>query len=87
MEFLHESQIIHGDLAARNILMGQENIKIADFGNACFKPLKKDWGWAAPEQLREGLFTYKSDVWSFGVVAWEMSTFGKFIKTYFTFYL
>ncbi|KAI1305833.1 Tyrosine-protein kinase Src42A [Halotydeus destructor] len=88
MAYLESHNYIHRDLAARNILVGQANqVKIADFGLARFTteneiyearegtrfPIK----WTSPEALRTGQFTTKSDVWSFGIVLYEIITKGQ----------
>ena len=76
--------IVHCDLAARNCLVADPPIiKIGDFGmahevyadyykkgNPGMMPVR----WMAPETLRDGKFSSASDVWSFGVVLWEMVT-------------
>jgi serine/threonine protein kinase len=76
--------IVHCDLAARNCLVTDPPvIKIGDFGmahevyadyykkgNPGMMPVR----WMAPETLRDGKFSSASDVWSFGVVLWEMVT-------------
>ncbi len=87
MIYLSREGIIHRDLAARNILVATEEcVKISDFGLAR-QPQGKDYytmsshtnipvKWMAVESLTHGIFHKPSDVWSFGVVLWEMFTFG-----------
>ncbi|KAJ8673410.1 hypothetical protein QAD02_004672 [Eretmocerus hayati] len=88
MEYLSEKKILHGDLAARNILLAKDKIvKICDFGLA--KTMykydnyqKKSDGpvplrWMAIESIRNGVFSSQSDIWSFGIVIWEIFTVGE----------
>ncbi|XP_062909163.1 tyrosine-protein kinase ITK/TSK-like [Mobula hypostoma] len=87
MEYLEHNQFIHRDLAARNCLVGDSLIiKVSDFGMTRFVlddqytsssgskfPVK----WSAPEVFRYSKFSSKSDIWSFGVLMWEVFTEGK----------
>lgn len=87
MSYLEENNLVHRDLAARNVLIGQCNIaKVADFGlaaqvkpgamitqNLNLAPIR----WMAPESIRHGQYSIKSDVFSFGVVLFEIYTFGE----------
>ncbi|OAF66478.1 hypothetical protein A3Q56_05795 [Intoshia linei] len=85
MVYLGHKKFVHRDLAARNCLVNYDNIaKIGDFGltrdiyesdyyrkdGKSILPVR----WMSPESLRDGIFTCSSDVWSFGILTWELVT-------------
>lgn len=87
MAYLEKACVIHRDLAARNCLVGENQvIKVSDFGMTRFVlddqytsstgtkfPVK----WASPEVFSFSRYSSKSDVWSFGVLMWEVFSEGK----------
>ncbi|NWR38695.1 INSR protein, partial [Tachuris rubrigastra] len=85
MAYLNAKKFVHRDLAARNCMVAEDfTVKIGDFGmtrdiyetdyyrkgGKGLLPVR----WMAPESLKDGVFTTYSDVWSFGVVLWEISS-------------
>ena len=87
--YLASKRYIHMDIAARNCLMGENTVcKLADFGLTqqldegkdtyrLRKTAKLPVRWIAIEALKTGIFDEKSDVWAFGVLIWEVLSYGK----------
>ncbi|XP_022081553.1 uncharacterized protein LOC110974310 [Acanthaster planci] len=87
MKFLASVQCIHRDLATRNILLDEQLVcKVSDFGLARHIAAQKQYEmkskgrvpfrWMAPESILCNVYSTKSDVWSFGVLLWELVTLG-----------
>ncbi|XP_048365897.1 mast/stem cell growth factor receptor Kit isoform X1 [Sphaerodactylus townsendi] len=87
MSFLAAKNCIHRDLAARNILLTHGRItKICDFGLA--RDIRNDSNyvvkgnarlpvkWMAPESIFDCVYTFESDVWSYGILLWELFSLG-----------
>lgn len=83
MDYMESQHVVHRDLAARNVLISSEMIaKVSDFGLAQNAKThssnnKLPVRWSAPEAFQEKKFTNKSDVWSLGIVLWEIYSFGQ----------
>uniref|UniRef100_A0A8C1D9L2 receptor protein-tyrosine kinase n=1 Tax=Cyprinus carpio carpio TaxID=630221 RepID=A0A8C1D9L2_CYPCA len=91
MKYLCDMNYVHRDLAARNILVNSNLVcKVSDFGLSRF--LEDDTSdptytsalggkipirWTAPEAIQYRKFTSSSDVWSYGIVMWEVMSYGE----------
>ncbi|XP_014828059.1 PREDICTED: ephrin type-B receptor 1-like, partial [Poecilia mexicana] len=91
MKYLSEMNYVHRDLAARNILVNSNLVcKVSDFGLSRY--LQEDTSdpsytsslggkipvrWTAPEAIAYRKFTSASDVWSYGIVMWEVMSYGE----------
>ncbi|CAL4144224.1 unnamed protein product, partial [Meganyctiphanes norvegica] len=89
LSYLAEQKYVHRDVACRNCLVNAtRTVKLADFGmtrkmydNNYYRYNKKGMlpvRWMAPESLIDGVFTTMSDIWSYGVLLFEIITFGAF---------
>ena len=89
LEYLAELKYVHRDVACRNCLVNAgRTVKLADFGmtrpmfeSDYYRFSKKGMlpvRWMSPESLTDGLFAPSSDIWSYGVLLYEMITFGSF---------
>ncbi|XP_042296706.1 insulin receptor-related protein isoform X2 [Sceloporus undulatus] len=85
MAYLNAKKFVHRDLAARNCMVSEDfTVKIGDFGMTrdiyetdYYRKTGKGLlpvRWMSPEALKDGLFNTHSDIWSFGVVLWEIAT-------------
>ncbi|CAB0002070.1 unnamed protein product [Nesidiocoris tenuis] len=88
MEYLASRKVLHGDLAARNVLLAEDNVvKICDFGLAksmyktdvytksgnALLPIK----WMSIEAIEDRVFSTQSDVWAYGILLWELFTLSR----------
>jgi len=88
MAYLTSKKFVHRDLAARNCLVDENlTVKVGDFGLAR-DVYERDYyridrkgempvRWMSPESLRDGLWDHATDVWSYGVVLWEIATYAQ----------
>ena len=88
LDYLSSKNFVHRDVSARNCLVGSNNlVKLADFGlsrdtsDNTGNYYKKVGGmvpvkWMSPEALTTGKYTSSNDVWAYGVLCWEVFTFG-----------
>ena len=82
MSYLHSQGILHRDLKSENLLLSEDmTVKVADFGISCLESCTGDvksftgtYRWMAPEMIKGKKHTRKVDVYSFGIVLWELLT-------------
>lgn len=88
MGYLAKMHIVHRDLAARNCLVSDTmDVKVGDFG-LTRKTYSREYyrmtgsaplpiRWMPPESFQDGVFSTASDIWAFGILLWEIQSFGK----------
>uniref|UniRef100_A0A4W4EZR6 Protein kinase domain-containing protein n=1 Tax=Electrophorus electricus TaxID=8005 RepID=A0A4W4EZR6_ELEEL len=87
-EFLHSKNCTHGNVRARSVLVGQDlSVKLWGFGPAFHRRMEAGSSaeievmemrkWQAPEVLAHRPVSHSSDIWSFGILLYEMVTFGE----------
>ncbi|KAF7838337.1 serine/threonine-protein kinase HT1-like [Senna tora] len=82
MQYLHSQGILHRDLKSENLLLGGDmSVKVADFGISCSESecftaseFIGTYRWMAPEMMKDKKHSKKADVYSFGIVLWELLT-------------
>ncbi|KAL3313801.1 hypothetical protein Ciccas_007597 [Cichlidogyrus casuarinus] len=98
LKYLHDKQLLHRDIACRNCLVDRDyTVKLGDFGltrqavsknedayyrfrRNCQLPIR----WMSPEAIQMGVFSVKSDLWSYGILLYEIITFGVFPYEHYT---
>ena len=80
MKHLHSKEVLHRDLKSGNIMLdAQGHAKICDFGLSCF--VRQDgeqtaetgtYRWMAPEVIRHEKYSFSADVYSYGIMLWEV---------------
>ncbi|XP_070685754.1 fibroblast growth factor receptor homolog 1 isoform X2 [Pempheris klunzingeri] len=91
MQHLRSKMIVHCDLALRNVMVSRFpwDVKVGEFGlardftrrtsrrsNYWRNPRRVPLRWYPPEYFKSNYYSFKGDVWAFGIVLWEMQTFG-----------
>ncbi|MCP9257350.1 Tyrosine-protein kinase [Dirofilaria immitis] len=84
MAYLHKQKCIHRDIAARNVLLSAKlDVKISDFGMSDDRLIVQDEKlekvpvkWLAPETMQQKVYSNKTDIWSYGVLVWEIYSDG-----------
>ncbi|GAA0172077.1 non-receptor serine/threonine protein kinase [Lithospermum erythrorhizon] len=82
MDYLHQNKIVHRDLKTANLLMDEHNVvKVADFGvsrvqdkTGVMTAETGTYRWMAPEVIEHKPYDHKADIFSFGIVLWELLT-------------
>ncbi|PRP77288.1 megakaryocyte-associated tyrosine-protein kinase [Planoprotostelium fungivorum] len=84
LSYLESADIIHTEVSARNVLMKGDTAKLSGFGHAMMSGQKPDESvkeisrrWNAPEVMKRREYSFASDIWSFGVLFWEVMNYGQ----------